>query len=53
MLRSGCMEILIDHHVLKTTLTQVVGPTGVDTLRAAHQLIETGRTIGKVVLDGY
>jgi zinc-binding alcohol dehydrogenase family protein len=41
---------LIDHRVLKTTLTQLVGPMGVDTLRAAHELVETGHTIGKVVL---
>jgi zinc-binding alcohol dehydrogenase family protein len=44
---------LIDHNVLKTTLTEVVGQMGVDTLRAAHQLVETGRTIGKVVLDRF
>jgi zinc-binding alcohol dehydrogenase family protein len=44
---------LIDQNVLKTTLTQVVGPMGVDTLRAAHHLVETGHTIGKVVLDSF
>jgi Zinc-binding dehydrogenase len=44
---------LIDHNVLKTTLTEVVAQMDVDTLRAAHQLVETGRTIGKVVLDRF
>jgi zinc-binding alcohol dehydrogenase family protein len=44
---------LIDDNVLQTTLTQVVGPMDVDTLRAAHQLVETGRTIGKVVLERF
>jgi zinc-binding alcohol dehydrogenase family protein len=45
------VSALIDQQVLKSTLTRVVGPMGVDTLRAAHELVETGRTIGKVVLD--
>jgi zinc-binding alcohol dehydrogenase family protein len=42
---------LIDLNVLRTTLTQVVGSMGVEALRTAHQMVETGRTIGKLVLE--
>jgi zinc-binding alcohol dehydrogenase family protein len=44
---------LVDLDVLKSTLTQVVGPLGVDTLREAHRLVESGRTIGKIALEHF
>ena len=44
---------LVDRGLLKTTLTNLVsGPIEADTLRRAHELVETGRTIGKVVVGG-
>jgi NADPH:quinone reductase len=42
---------LIDLNVHKTTLKEVVGPLEVDTLQPAYRLVETGRTIGQLVLE--
>jgi len=39
--------------VLKSTMTQHMGRMTVENLRRAHQIVETGRSIGKVVLDGF
>jgi NADPH2:quinone reductase len=44
---------LLDRHVLQTTLTEVVGSINAANLREAHRRIETGRTIGKLVLSGF
>lgn len=41
---------LIDHGKLKTTANQLIEPINAANLREAHRLIETGRTIGKIVL---
>jgi zinc-binding alcohol dehydrogenase family protein len=41
---------LVDQGRLRSTLTRDMGPMTPDTLRAAHALVETGQTIGKVVL---
>ena len=42
---------LVDCGRVKTTLTTLVdGPIDAGTLRRAHELVETGRTIGKVVV---
>ncbi|QBR03504.1 zinc-binding alcohol dehydrogenase family protein [Paraburkholderia pallida] len=43
----------VDAGVLHTTLTHVVGPLTVANLRLAHERIETGRAIGKTVLEGF
>ncbi len=44
---------LVDRGLVKTTLTNLVsGPIEAVTLRRAHELVETGRTIGKVVVGG-
>jgi zinc-binding alcohol dehydrogenase family protein len=44
---------LIDAGVLKTTLTDEIGPINATNLRRAHSLIESGKAIGKTVLSGF
>ncbi|WP_299575928.1 zinc-binding alcohol dehydrogenase family protein [uncultured Williamsia sp.] len=41
---------LVDEGKVVTTLTRTLSPLGVDTLREAHQLLESSSTIGKVVI---
>ncbi|NJK88446.1 MAG: zinc-binding dehydrogenase [Myxococcales bacterium] len=43
---------LIDGGRMKTTLTEDLGPVGVDALRDAHDRILHGRSIGKMVFQG-
>ncbi|MFD1560265.1 zinc-binding alcohol dehydrogenase family protein [Paraburkholderia silviterrae] len=43
----------VDAGVLHTTLTHVVGPLSAANLRLAHERIETGRAIGKTVLEAF
>lgn len=44
---------LIDAGTVKTTLGENLGRINAANLRAAHAKLETGRTIGKVVLEGW
>jgi zinc-binding alcohol dehydrogenase family protein len=44
---------LIDNGVLRTTLDKVVGRITAENLRHAHAAIESGRTTGKLVLEGW
>ena len=44
---------LIDNGVLRTTLDKVIGRINAETLRRAHAAIESGRTTGKLVLEGW
>lgn len=44
---------LVDAGVLRTTLRRNVGAISADNLREAHALVESGRSIGKVVLEGF
>jgi NADPH:quinone reductase len=44
---------LVETGILKSTVTEVMTPINAANLRAAHAKIETGRTIGKVVLTGW
>jgi zinc-binding alcohol dehydrogenase family protein len=44
---------LVDAGVLKSTRAQHMGRMTVENLRRAHQVVETNRTIGKVVLEGF
>jgi hypothetical protein len=44
---------LVDAGMLRTTLTHVGGSLTAANLRLAHERIETGRTIGKTVLEGF
>ncbi|GGE35466.1 NADPH:quinone reductase [Pullulanibacillus camelliae] len=42
---------LIDEGKVKTTLTETLRPLNAETLRKAHQMVETGSMIGKVVVE--
>lgn len=44
---------LIDQGKLRTTLGEHYGPINADNLRRAHAQIESGTTIGKIVLEGF
>lgn len=44
---------LIDCGTLRTTLAESLGPITAANLRRAHQMLERGRTIGKLVLEGF
>lgn len=44
---------LVDAQKITSTLHQHLGPIDVDTLTKAHQLIESGKAQGKIVLDGF
>ena len=44
---------LVDAGQLKTTLNTRLGPIDAATLKRAHALVETGRSIGKVVVEGW
>ncbi|EPF16505.1 Zinc-type alcohol dehydrogenase-like protein SA1988 [Cedecea davisae] len=44
---------LIDQGVLRTTLGEHYGTISAANLRRAHELLETGRAVGKIVLEGF
>ncbi|MGO4717263.1 zinc-binding alcohol dehydrogenase family protein [Bradyrhizobium sp. 2TAF24] len=44
---------LIDNGVLRTTLDKVLGRIDAATLRKAHAAVESGRSTGKLVLEGW
>jgi NADPH:quinone reductase-like Zn-dependent oxidoreductase len=44
---------LIDNGTLRTTLAESLGIINAANLRRAHLLLERGRTIGKLVLEGF
>lgn len=44
---------LVDAGVLRTTLSQVSGSINAENLGKAHEIVETGRAIGKIVLEGF
>jgi zinc-binding alcohol dehydrogenase family protein len=44
---------LVDAGKIRTTLKKTLSPINAANLREAHRLLETGRTIGKVVLAGW
>jgi zinc-binding alcohol dehydrogenase family protein len=47
------VSALVDSGVLRSTLTQNLGRITAQNLRRAHQIVETGHAIGKVVLEGF
>ena len=49
----GKVAAPVDAGVPRTTLTRVIGPINAENLRVAHELVESGRMIGKVVLEGF
>jgi len=44
---------LVDDGALTTTLNEVLGPINAEALRRAHQLVESGKARGKIVLEGF
>jgi zinc-binding alcohol dehydrogenase family protein len=44
---------LVDEGVIRTTTTDKLQPINAGNLRKAHAMLETGRTVGKVVLEGF
>ncbi len=44
---------LIDNGVLRTTLDKVLGKINAENLKRAHAAIESGRSTGKLVLEGW
>jgi len=47
------VSALVDARTLQTTLTRNLGTINAANLRQAHALIESGTSIGKVVLEGF
>jgi zinc-binding alcohol dehydrogenase family protein len=47
------VSALVDAGVLRTTLSHTSGPIDAENLRKAHERIETGRAIGKTVVEGF
>jgi zinc-binding alcohol dehydrogenase family protein len=43
----------VDAGQLQTTLTKTLSPISAETMREAHSLIESGRTIGKIAISGW
>ncbi|MGP7816562.1 zinc-binding alcohol dehydrogenase family protein [Niallia sp. 01092] len=44
---------LIDEGKVRTTLKEVLSPINTDNLRKAHEMVETGNMIGKIVLEKF
>lgn len=44
---------MVDAGEIRSTVTEVMGPISAETLRRAHAQIETGKTRGKVVIEGW
>lgn len=44
---------LIDQGILKTTLNQTLSPINAENIKKAHQSLESGKTIGKIVLEHF
>ncbi|RZT10208.1 zinc-binding alcohol dehydrogenase family protein [Duganella sp. CF402] len=47
------LAALIDQGVIKTTVGQQLGAISAATLRQAHALVESNKTLGKIVLAGF
>lgn len=44
---------LVDQGYIKTTIGKNLGVINAENLRTAHQALKTGRSIGKIVLEGF
>lgn len=42
---------LIDNGIIKTTMNKKLSPINAESIRKAHELVETGRMIGKIVIE--
>jgi zinc-binding alcohol dehydrogenase family protein len=48
----GEVSALVDSGVVRTTLREELGPLSAENLRRAHATVESGRSVGKLVLAG-
>jgi zinc-binding alcohol dehydrogenase family protein len=44
---------LVDSKIIKTTLTEHLSPINAENLRKAHTILETGKSIGKTVVENF
>lgn len=49
----GEVAAMVDAGLLRTTLTERLSPICAETLTAAHRKVESGRAIGKTVIEGF
>lgn len=47
------LAMLVDEGHVRTTLTEVLTPINADNLRKAHALLESGKAVGKIVLEKF
>lgn len=47
------VSALVESGAVRPTVTENHGPISADGLRAAHAAVETGRAVGKIVLEGW
>ncbi|WP_373880546.1 zinc-binding alcohol dehydrogenase family protein [Lysinibacillus sp. FN11] len=47
------IAILVDSNIIKTTISKILYPINAENLRKAHSILESGKTIGKIVLEGF
>jgi len=45
------VAVLVDQQRIKTSLTQTFSPINIDNISKAHQIIEQGQMIGKLVIS--
>ena len=46
------ISALVDEGLLQTTMTDNLGPMSAETLIRAHRMIESGKSHGKIVMEG-
>ena len=44
---------LVDQGAIRSTVQAKLGPICAANLRKAHQLLESGKSVGKIVLEGF
>jgi zinc-binding alcohol dehydrogenase family protein len=49
----NAVAALADSGTIHATMTEVVGPLNAENLKRAHAELESGRAVGKLVLEGY
>lgn len=47
------MAALVDEGLIRSTLAEVLSPINAHNLKQAHALIESGKSLGKIVLSGF
>ncbi len=44
---------MVDSRILQTTVNEVLSPINAENVRKAHAMLEEGKTIGKIVIEGF